>query len=222
MKEGLKTSLSVGAFLTVSLYVIGFIWQYSYLGSITNDLNWIKIVTSDYIYLGVMAVLFVLETWQLVTLVIVLGLVLSRLLVRAVPNIWGGMAFKLKIKFHTVFYWLNVFFSGDSSGRILIAYFTLVAFSLSLSLKTPGVAAQHMASRLSSDGVDTVCNKKDECYRGKVLYIGDKQIYFYSFEGKEKVTDGALKLVSISDWTVTMAWYEKSRDVINQYIEQDD
>lgn len=222
MKEVVKFNVSIGALLTLITYVTGFTWQYTYLGVITNDINWIKIVTSDYIHLGVMAILFIMKPWAVVVLVIMLSLALSGLLDRVFARIWRALTFKGKLALHPYFNFLETVFGGGSSGKIFTAYLVLFLISLSVVLKITDVSAQHMASRLSSAGVDMVCNKQGECYVGKLLYIGDKQIYFYSFEDKEEITEGTLKLVSVADWTATMAWNEMGREVINQHIASGD
>ena len=58
----LKNGLSVGVISTVFLYVCGFLWQYAYLGIITDHIGWIKVFSTDYIYLGVMALIFTLNS----------------------------------------------------------------------------------------------------------------------------------------------------------------
>lgn len=218
MKEALKFNLSISALLTVIIYVTGFVWQYTYLGVITNDINWIKIVTSDYIHLGIMAILFVMKPWAMLFLIIIMCAALSGLTDKLLAKVWNGLTFKGKSKFYPVFNFLNLFFGWSSSGKVFTAYLVLFLLSLNVVLKITDVSAQHMASRLVSDGFDKICNKDGLCYEGKVLYISDKQIYFYNFEDKHDVTDGNLMLENISDWSVTMAWNEKGREVINKHI----
>lgn len=218
MKEIFKFNVSIGALLTMITYSTGFIWQYTYLGVITNDINWIKIVTTDYIHLGAMAILYVLKPGLAAVLLIMFGLAISGVLDKIIERIWNGLTFKGKQELHPYFNFLKSVFGGGSAGKIIVTYVVMIILSVNVILKITEVSAQHMANKLSSDGVDKVCDKQENCYLGKVLYIGDKQIYFYSFEGKEKVTDGDLKLVNVADWTVTMAWNDKGREFINKQI----
>ncbi|MGP9466747.1 hypothetical protein ACT3RU_06980 [Halomonas sp. TP35] len=218
MKEIVKFNLSIGALLTVIVYVTGFMWQYAYLGVITNNINWIRVVTSDYIHLGIMAILFVIKPWALILLITIMFAALSGLTDRLLMRIWHELTFKGKRRLQPCFYYFNLFFGWRSAGKIFVTYLILFIFSLNLFLKVTDVAVQHMSYRLISDGFDEICNKDKLCYQGKVLYVGDKQIYFYSFDDKQNVTDGSLMLENISDWSVTMAWNEQGRDVINQYI----
>lgn len=214
MKEGLKFGLSVGAFLTITTYVAGFIWQYTYLGVITNDIQWIKIVTADYIHLGVMAIIFVVKPvlWALVAVYIIF--IHSGFLSFFAKKIWSSLSYKLKVKLS----WLSDFCRFEVCIIRMVSYSFLVFFSLGLYKEIMEVAPEHMASRLSSKGTDRICIKKGDCYEGKVLYIGDKQIYFYDFEGRENITDGSLVLLSVSESTVFMEWSELGRKLLNEHI----
>lgn len=218
MKELVKFNLSIGAFLTAIVYVTGFIWQYTYLGVITNDIGWIKVVTTDYIHLGIMAMMFVIKPWAAFLLIISMLAALSGLTDKLLTRTWNGLTFKSKVSLNPYFKFFNLFFGWSSSWRVFVAYSILFMLCLNLTLKISEVSAEHMANRLVSDGFDKICKKDGVCYLGKVLYVSDKQMYFYNFEDKQNVTDGNLLLENISDWSVTMAWNEKGRKVINQHI----
>lgn len=218
MKEGLKFGLSVGAFLTITTYVAGFIWQYTYLGVITNDIQWMKIVTTDYIHLGVMAIIFVVKPifWSLVAVYIIF--IHSGFLRFLAEKLWLSLSFKSKNKFH----WLRDFLRFDVCIVRMISYTFLVFFSLGLYVEIMEVAPEHMASRLSSKGVDRVCDKEENCYEGKVLYIGDKQVYFYDFDDQENVIGGSLVLLSVAESTVFMDWSELGRKLLKEHIYQNE
>ena len=218
MKETLRFNIGVGAFLTLITYVTGFTWQYSYLGVITNDIGWVKIVTSDYIHLGGMAILFIIEPWALGFLIVMLCLALSGMLDKGVVNFWNSLSFKGKLKFQWLFSAFDSSLGRNSGGKMFVAYLMLVLLSVNVILEITEVSAQHMAQRLMSDGVDRVCDQDKNCLEGKVLYIGDKQIYFYNFNGEEEVTEGVLTLVSVADWTVSMGWNEQGRELISNHI----
>ncbi|MGE6776339.1 hypothetical protein ACQKFL_01685 [Vreelandella titanicae] len=214
MKEGLKFSLSVGAFITVVIYVAGFIWQYTYLGVITNDIGWVKIVTTDYLYLGVMAILFVMKPQGWLVLVFGYILIYSGFLDYVAKGVWHDLSFNNKKR---LFGWIR-FLSFDVSVKRMAAYVFGFFFLLGMSKEITEVAPRYMAGRLISEGVDRVCDKEDSCYKGKVLYIGDKQIYFYNYDGEKNVTDGVLMLMSVADSTVFMGWSERGRGVINSHV----
>lgn len=221
MKSGLKFSLSIGAFLSIIVYVAGFTWQYTYLGIITNDIGWINIVTSDYVHLGVMAIIFVMEPWQLGALILVFGVFLSGFLDGATIRGWNYLSYKNKNRFHGVFDFYNSNIRNNLMAKRVCFFVFLLFLSLGVIIEISKVSSQHMAQRLTSEGVDRVCDKNGSCDKGKVLYVGDKQVYFYSFEGEKDITNGSLVLVSVSDVQVFIDWSEKGRDLINSHIEDE-
>lgn len=218
MKEGMKFSLSVGAFLTLIVYVAGFTWQYTYLGVITNDIGWIRVVTTDYIHKGIMAIMFVMDTWQFILFGAFIAAIFSGLFDGWVIRIWKTLPHKYKLKLHSCFTFAHYGFVRNVTIKKFAAFLFTFVFLVRMMLEISAVSAEDMAHRLMSEGVDKICHKDESCYEGKVLYISDKQIYFYSFEDRDEITEGALKLVSVADWTVTMAWNEKGREVINKHI----
>lgn len=218
MKEGLKVSLSVGAFSTLLVYVAGFTWQYTYLGVITNDIGWIRVVTTDYIHQGVMAIMFVMKPWQIIFFVALAAAVFSGFFDGLITKVWNDLPHKYKLKLHSLFRFAHMALVNNITAKRFVAVFCAFIFFISLMLEISAVSAQHMAQRLVSAGVDKICDQEETCHEGKVLYIGDKQIYFYIFDGEVEVTNGMLALLSVTDWKVFMGWNEKGREVINKHI----
>lgn len=223
MKDKLVNRLSFGATVTVFLYVMGFLWQYAYLGSITDHVGWIKIVTVDYLYLGVMAVIFTVPPLFVALSVIFFTFFYSGILISFINNTWMRFLFiayekRGKNKFY---YYADKMLSNgfriDFFRFIFYSYVLLILFVL--PSKVIANAKNHLAYRLSSGPVDMLCVTDRECHKGKILYTNDKQFYFYSYEGFTDYRKGRLLIIGINDASLSLGWYSKGKKQVEHIVE---
>lgn len=220
MKNKLVNRLSFGATVTVFLYVAGFLWQYSYLASITDHVGWIKIVTVDYLYLGVMALVFTVEPWLFSISAVLFIFYYSGLMSFTVKRVWLLLSFEMREKL-----WLMVnnsrFDDYDFNIRlskfIFYVYVLVVLFTLPTSIID--TAKAHLAYRLSSEPTDILCEREGDCYQGKILYTSDKQFYFYTYEGSSDYRGGRLLVVGINNASVNLVWNPKAKAKIDKIVD---
>ena len=220
MQGKIRASLNVGVTVTLLLYVSGFLWQYSYLASITNHVGWIKVVTVDYIYLGVMALMFTIGPWLFTISAVLFIFYYSGLMSFAIKRAWLLLSLEKRESL-----WLMInnyrFDSYDFNMRFL--KFVFYAYVLVVLLALPKLiinnAKDHLAYRLSSEPTDTLCEREGDCHEGKILYTNDKQIYFYTYHGSSDYREGRLLVVGINNASVNLAWHAKSKTKIDKIVD---
>lgn len=223
MKNKLVNRLSFGATVTVFLYVIGFLWQYAYLGSVTDHVGWIKIVTVDYLYLGVMAVIFTVPPIYIALAAIFFTFFYSGYLISFINSAWVKLLFIIYEKRdRNRFYCyadkaLSFGFSADFFKFVFCLYALVILFVL--PSKVISNAKNHLAYRLSSGPVDILCVNEGDCYKGKILYTNDKQFYFYSYEGFTDYRKGRLLIIGINDASLNLDWYQKGKKQVEHIVE---
>lgn len=221
MQNQVKMGLSFGVMVTVLLYVCGFLWQYSYLATITNHMGWIKVVSSDYLYLGSLALIFSIPQNVAPYLVVFFAFYFSGLTGSLLKYFWSILGSKRRVRLVSFVQRKNLpnldFFN---SLRIFltIVFFTFLFLWLAVSIFAE--SKRQLAARLSSGPTDILCEKNNKCHKGKILYTSDKQYYFYTFDGSVDYKKGQLLVVGINDTQLKLGWYPRGKNAIDQIVEE--
>lgn len=221
MKNKLVNRLSFGAIATVFLYVAGFLWQYAYLGSITDHVGWIKIVTVDYLYLGIMAIMFTVPSYFLFTAVFLLFILYNEFPAIAMNRLWVKLlSYEKREEIWLSFNNHKVLCVGAYfKGLKFFFYFLVLCFFLTLPSRIINNAKNHLAYRLSSGPVDTLCKGEGNCHKGKLLYTSNNQFYFYTYNGSTDYRNGHLLVVNVNDASLSLAWEPTWKSRIEKIVE---
>lgn len=225
----LKNGLSVGVISTVFLYVCGFLWQYAYLGIITDHIGWIKVFSTDYIYLGVMALIFTLNSifWKFaIFFVFSYWLCRTGYFGKIMRDALGVISPKIKKRVGIFFYNQGIVKQDFIKSYItdfvikIVFYVAVLGFLIRLPLAIIDEATLHLANRLAYGPIDILCKKNGDCYKGKILYASDKQFYFYDYSGGVNYANGKVLVISISEAFLKLDWNLKSKEIVNQMVEK--
>ena len=220
MQKKFITSLNVGVIAIAVIYVLGFVWQYSYLASITDHIGWIKVVTVDYLYLGVMALVFTTDECFFATAYIFIASYYSGVLSFLVKGCWRQLSLRKRV-------WIKFKFSNYLSNDkvevwiVFLRFFVYVAVVtgvFGLLLLVSDRARDSLASRLASGPTDTLCERGGDCYKGKILYTSDKQIYFYTYEGGADYRNGQLLVIAINNASINLSWHPTAKARVDRVV----
>lgn len=193
-------------FLSV-IYVAGFIYKYSGFSYITSDINWLRLVSSDYLYWGVHALIDLGRMHGLLILIL-----------------YSASLFYMHRLFSCAYKTQGMLLTSNFQkevarffGVFLVALFYYALFMISLLVAmrmVVGVAdlgREDMLDFILSDRVDNVCDMSGVCMEGKVFYTGEDQYVFFDASNLVGGSDcgyfnGRIKLLGKDLYEVVIGW----------------
>lgn len=216
----LKSGLSLGVIATIVLYTSGFIWQYAYLASVTDHLGWIKIVTTDYIHLGVLALMFTFDSKVFAIVAVSLVIYFSGIFGYSFRLFWLN---RTDIQRRKMWSFINgLGFSDFKFSRSffkLVIYLIVLVFAFRLPLEIIERARESLYYRLANGPLDILCENEGDCHKGKVLYISDKQYYFYTYNGGVNYKNGSLLLIDLNNANLNLDWHPREKSKVDRFLE---